>query len=193
MDLGYAENSYLIQQFVLSAASLGFSKIDAAKFNSALDFLFNFRGSPPITLIPSEAGEQLQTVCIAPDCPLFPISDLSAYPDVGVAPAPAVVNQTLVGNLTVKATETQTPTPTAEVGYGCVLFPRGIADDAGASACASGTTAVVSLTASGTQSGSIASTATSISGAKSMLEFSPEWFEALAVLGTALLGSCWWT
>ncbi|RMZ86040.1 hypothetical protein DV737_g304, partial [Chaetothyriales sp. CBS 132003] len=157
MDLSYAENSYLIQQFSQSAASLGFSAIDVAKFNSALDFLFTFQGAPSITLIPASAGEQLQAVCIYEDCPLYPEPDLDAYPNHGVPQPPSVVNQTLVGNATVKSTRTQTPTPTVDVHYGCV-GPRDIVDRAASTACASGASVTGSAATSTSTSGADGST-----------------------------------
>jgi hypothetical protein len=176
MDLGYAENSYLIEQFCQSAASLGFSSIDVAKLNSALNLLFNFRGSPPITLIPASAGEQLQAVCIYSDCPLYPVPDLNTYPNHGVAVAPAVANQTLVGNATVKSTETQTPTPTASVHYGCVEG-RDIVDGAASSAC--GANATASATGS-------AASSTTTSGADRSNE--DLWTCGLAIVGVVLFG-----
>ena len=177
MDLGYAENSYLIEQFSQSAASLGFSKNDVDRLGSALNFLFNLRGAPPISLIPASAGPQLQAMCLAPDCPLYPVPDLQAYPNDGVAPAPAVANKTLVGNATVKSTETMTPTPTANLDhYGCI-HGRDIVDGAAASAC-SGT-----ITASATETA--AATTSSTSGAKRSVQ--GVWLDLLAAVVTLFI------
>lgn len=176
MDASYAENSFLIEQFSLSAASLGFSQHDVDELHSALDFLFNFRGSPPTKLIPASVGPQLQAICIYQDCPLYPVPDLTAYPNHGVAVPPAVANKTLVGNATVKSTETQTPTPTASLNhYGCVRG-RDLVGGAAASAC-SGT-----ITASATG----AATTSSTSGAKKTEESA--WTCVLAIIVTLLFG-----
>jgi hypothetical protein len=100
MDLDVAKQGYFIQQASLAVASLGFSASDVSFINATLYQLFNYRCSPAMTLVPSDAGPQLQSICIADDCPLSVNATCAAYPNNGVAPVPLLANGTAAGNVT---------------------------------------------------------------------------------------------
>ncbi|KAJ9630895.1 hypothetical protein H2203_001422 [Taxawa tesnikishii (nom. ined.)] len=72
------EESYTNLQFVLSAASLGFSRQDIGSIGGQLEWLFSHRCSPPMS-IPDWAPPALQAICTEPDCPVFPHPDCDAY------------------------------------------------------------------------------------------------------------------
>ncbi|MCJ1232749.1 hypothetical protein MMC14_000703 [Varicellaria rhodocarpa] len=91
MDLNAAQVGYFITQIGLSAASFGVSTEDVDGAGLALAKLFGYRCSPPTTVVPAQ-GPQLQSVCLADDCPV----DLNATCDsYELALEPTVANATL--------------------------------------------------------------------------------------------------
>jgi hypothetical protein len=100
MDLDIFQMDFFIGLVVTSATSLGISATDASLIGDSLYKLFNTRCAAPITVPNIAAPPELQSICVAPDCPLDPNPNCSAYPLDGVALAP--VNVTT--NVTVGAT-----------------------------------------------------------------------------------------
>lgn len=93
MNLSPAEVGYFIQQVALAATSFGVSQDDVATVGAALNKLFNYRCSPPATVIP-EQGPTLNSICQNQMCPLDPNAQCSAYPNNGVVMAPMLANGT---------------------------------------------------------------------------------------------------
>jgi len=91
MDLTYAENTYFIQQVGLAAQSFGVTADDVQTVGSTLSKVFNYKCAPAITLAPA-LGSQLQSICIAADCPTAPNATCSAY---AAAVEPGVANSSL--------------------------------------------------------------------------------------------------
>lgn len=87
MALSNAEVTYFITQVGLSAASFGVTTEDVTAVGTALASLFGVRCAPETTVIPAQ-GPQLQSICIASDCPLAVNNTCSAYEAV-VEPSPA--------------------------------------------------------------------------------------------------------
>ena len=77
MNLTYAQNGYFIQQIALAAQSFGVASSDITAVGTLLNNVFNYRCTPPATVIPS-AGPVLQSICIAPSCPLAPNANCTA-------------------------------------------------------------------------------------------------------------------
>ncbi|KAG4436190.1 hypothetical protein IFR05_008318 [Cadophora sp. M221] len=69
MVLSSPEVTYFIEQVAASALSFGVTPEDIAPIGQVLMNLFGFRCSPPATAIPYQ-GDQLQSICSAPDCPI---------------------------------------------------------------------------------------------------------------------------
>lgn len=121
MDFTNAQMSFFISTVSSSALSLGFSTSDASSLASTLNTLFNFRCSPPISVPGINAPAELQSICIAADCPLDPNADCGAYPDEGVAKVP--VNVTVVAANGTSTTSSAVPTGT---GNGTVAASLGV-------------------------------------------------------------------
>lgn len=109
MDLDTYETAFFNEQITLAVASLGFEQPDIDYTNTSLATVFGHRCSPPTVAVPPSAGERLQSICVAPDCPLDTSPDCAAYPNDGVVPQPEVANATLAGNVT-KIDETKSAT-----------------------------------------------------------------------------------
>ena len=85
---------------------------DANIIYNILDTLFNKRCSPPTAAVGIGAPAELQSICIAENCPLDPNANCSAYPDNGIAKIP--VNVTKVANGTSSSSSAvASPTGTA--------------------------------------------------------------------------------
>lgn len=69
MDLDSAEVTYFVTQVGLAAASFGVAKEDIAVAAGALNSLFNVKCGPPMAVLKNTSAE-LQSICIADDCPL---------------------------------------------------------------------------------------------------------------------------
>ncbi|KIX04298.1 uncharacterized protein Z518_05165 [Rhinocladiella mackenziei CBS 650.93] len=133
MDSDKYEAGFFNQQIGLAVASVGFEEADVNFTLTALDMTFTHRCSPPAAVIPASAGPQLQSICVAPDCPLDPMADCSVYPNNGVIAQPAIANATLVGDIA-KQNETEDgATPSASPN------PSSSASASAASASASST------------------------------------------------------
>lgn len=85
MFLSKPEMDYFITQVGLAAASFGVAEEDVTAVGEALNKLFNYKCSPPTTVI-KEQGDQLQSICQADDCPLDPMATCAAYPEVSEPP-----------------------------------------------------------------------------------------------------------
>jgi len=108
MALDNAEINYFIQQVGLSAASFGVATADVEIVGKALTDLFAYRCAPATSVLPKEAPE-LQSICIAEDCPVAVNSTCSAYATVV---KPLAVNGTATNGTTPKASGTGMPTST---------------------------------------------------------------------------------
>lgn len=108
MDLDVYQNTYFIQQVGLAAASFGVAQSDITIVANALVSLFNYRCLPAATVIPSQ-GAQLQSICIASDCPLAANATCASYQNVSM---PAVANSSLVPSSTASGTKTGSMTMT---------------------------------------------------------------------------------
>ncbi|KAK5274939.1 hypothetical protein LTR99_004351 [Exophiala xenobiotica] len=97
MDLDIFETGWFNAQIVLAVQSFGFEDPDVTFTREGLNKTFTARCIPPAAVIPASAGPQLQSICIAPDCPLDPQANCSAYPNNGIGAQPAVANATIVG------------------------------------------------------------------------------------------------
>ncbi|RNJ55423.1 hypothetical protein D7B24_008561 [Verticillium nonalfalfae] len=87
MDLDPSEMGYFIQQVALAAESFGVAKDDITAVGKALTDLFNFKCLPAAEVIPGQ-GKQLQSICIAEDCPEAKDAQCDLYKGA-VAPEPA--------------------------------------------------------------------------------------------------------
>ena len=116
MALDPYQMGYFITQVGLSAASFGVAKSDITAVATALTKLFDYRCSPPTTVV-KEQGPQLQAMCIADNCPLSPEATCAAYEKVE---EPAVANATLAmglgSNSTVSGNSTMTGSATGTSG-----------------------------------------------------------------------------
>lgn len=92
MNLSPHEIGYFITQVGLSAASFGVTKDDVTAVGESLGKTFGYRCSPPAIVVPSQKPAQLQSVCLAEECPLSANATCAAY-DKSVEPI--VANETL--------------------------------------------------------------------------------------------------
>ncbi|MCJ1311602.1 hypothetical protein MMC25_005275 [Agyrium rufum] len=95
MDIDIAQITYFITQVGLSATSFGVAPADVTEVGTLLTKLFAYRCTAPVAVLPNEAPE-LQSICIADDCPTAPNSTCSAY---SAAVEPGVANTTLAAGL----------------------------------------------------------------------------------------------
>ena len=144
MDIDKYEMGFFNHQITLAVASLGFEQPDVDFTLTSLEKVFSTRCSPPATVIPADAGPQLQEICGAPNCPLDPNANCAAYPDGEPEQQPVIANATLLGNVT-KENEAAAAT-TAVWPAHCVYKREGVGTMK--EKCASETAA----TATGTQS-----------------------------------------
>jgi hypothetical protein len=141
------------KQIVDAVASLGFEEADVKFTADGLEATFSNRCSPPATVIPPEAGDQLQSICVAGSCPLDENAACGAYPNGGFVEQPVVANATLVGNVT-KVNETEAA-PTAIWPVHCVAARDESGGATQTCSFASGT-ATESAAASSTSGGGVA-------------------------------------
>jgi hypothetical protein len=118
MDIDKYEMGFFNEQIVTAVASLGFEQPDVKFTNDSLYTVFSNRCSLPTAVIPPDAGPQLQSICVAGNCPLDVNATCGAYPGGGFVEQPAVANTTLVGNVT-KENETEAA-PTAKWPVHCL-------------------------------------------------------------------------
>lgn len=81
MALNNAQVQYFIEQVGLSATSFGVTEDDAKAVGSSLNKAFGYKCAPAAEIIPGQ-GKQLQSICIADDCPSAPSADCSGYATV---------------------------------------------------------------------------------------------------------------
>jgi len=105
MDLNVYQLSYFIAQVGLAAASFGVSPNDTEAVGMALQQFFGYRCAPPVAIVP-QVPAQLQSICIAPDCPLAANANCSAY---GTVITPTYANGT---NVTSPMPSSNVPTST---------------------------------------------------------------------------------
>ena len=92
MNLNYHEIGYFITQIGLAASSFGVSSADITSIAAALGEAFDVKCTPPTVVDPSQ-GPQLQSICLADDCPEAQEGDCGPYgPSAG---KPIVANATL--------------------------------------------------------------------------------------------------
>lgn len=114
MDLNPLQLGYFIAQVASSAASFGVATSDIQAVGMALNKLFNYRCSPPTTVVPAQ-GPQLQSICTDPTCQIAMNATCASYINQTV---PLVANASLAmgegTNMTsMVATATTLPSGTA--------------------------------------------------------------------------------
>ncbi|KAL9128216.1 MAG: hypothetical protein Q9217_003062 [Psora testacea] len=117
MDLNTHQIGYFITQVGLAASSLGVSSTDIESVATALGEVFDVKCAPPTVIDPSQ-GPQLQSICLADDCPRASKGECGPYGTR--AGEPSVANATLAmgqgkntttdTNGTIRATESKGPT-----------------------------------------------------------------------------------
>jgi hypothetical protein len=121
MDFDTYQMSFFISLVKASAISLGFKIEDATILYNTLDTLFNKRCSPPTAVAGIDAPPELQSICIAENCPLDPKANCSAYPDNGVAKIPVNVTKDSTGpssSTSVVASPTPSSKPNGTISAG---------------------------------------------------------------------------
>jgi len=120
MDLDTYQMTFFINTVKSSALSLDFAESDATILYNTLDTPFNRRCSPPLTVQGINALPELQSICIAANCPLDPNANCSFYPDNGVALIPVNVTKEVSGTASssggVSPSGTVTPSGTIAAG-----------------------------------------------------------------------------
>ena len=111
MNLNAHQIGYFISQVGLSASSFGVSKDDIASVATALAEAFDVKCAPP-TIIDSSQGPQLQSICLADDCPEAPKGDCAPYGTS--AGEPLVANETLAMGEGKKGTDTNGTTKSTD-------------------------------------------------------------------------------
>ncbi|KAL2213034.1 hypothetical protein CC79DRAFT_1315901 [Sarocladium strictum] len=117
MDLNKAEMDYFITQVGMSAASFGVADSDVKAVGESLNKLFNVRCAPATEVIKGQ-GAELQSICIAEDCPLAEKATCDKY-DKAVEPEEAMTgNSTMTASGTGTMEATGTETMATETGTG---------------------------------------------------------------------------
>jgi hypothetical protein len=122
MGLENHEVGYFINQVGLAAASFGVAEDDVNAVGMALTSLFGYRCAPPAAAIEAQ-GPQLQSICIAEDCPLAEDAVCDSYESV-VEPQ-TVSSSTMSGTMSGTMTMS-TPMPTGS-GSMTMTMPSGTA------------------------------------------------------------------
>lgn len=123
MALDPYQMGYFIQQVGLAATSLGVTADDAAAAGMALTKLFDYRCSPPTTVVQAQ-GPRLQSMCDDPSCPLDPMSQCGLEDNNGVALIPV--------NVTMNSTSSMMPNTSAPMGSATPAAFKGDAVKSGA-------------------------------------------------------------
>jgi hypothetical protein len=111
MDFDTYQMTFFISLVKASAISLGIKEEDAQIIYNTLDTLFNKRCSPPTAVAGVKAPAELQSICIASNCPLDPKANCSAYPDNGIAKIPVNVTKEATGT---SSSSSATASPTSK-------------------------------------------------------------------------------
>lgn len=114
MDLDIYEVSYFVEQVGLAAASFGVATSDIEIVGNALMNLFGYKCAAPAVVIPAQ-GLQLESICIADNCPLAPNATCSMYQSNITMPA-AVNSTSTTSNTSVSATGSPIATQTTNAG-----------------------------------------------------------------------------
>ncbi len=129
MDLSYAQVGYFITQVALSAASFGVAQDDLKIVGAALGATFDFKCSPPTTVIPAQ-GPQLQSICTGDGCPLDANATCALYQTNITMPSAASMSATPTKSMgassTASATGTSSSKP-AQVNGAAAALPAGVA------------------------------------------------------------------
>ena len=121
MNLNHAEMTYFINQVGMAAASFGVTEDDAKTVGETLNKVFNVRCAPPMEVIKGQ-GKELQSICIAEDCPEAENATCDDY-DKAVEPKPVNGTMTMAptGTMSMEPTSTGTGEPdTVETGAAAV-------------------------------------------------------------------------
>lgn len=113
MGLDIYEVSYFVQQVGLAAASFGVSMDDVNTIGKGLMMLFGYRCAPPTVFIPDH-GAELQSICIAANCPLAPNATCSMYSNVSM-PVPVMGNSSMTSSMSM-ASATASSKPATYTG-----------------------------------------------------------------------------
>lgn len=123
MNLDSRQVGYFITQVGLAASSFGVAPADIATVATSLTELFDYRCAPETEVIKGQ-GKELQSICVAEDCPEAKDSVCDKYPKVG---SPKISNGTMGQNhtvstgapsmtMTMEATGTETSKPAQVTG-----------------------------------------------------------------------------
>jgi hypothetical protein len=123
MALDPYQMGYFIQQVGLAATSFGVTTEDATAAGMALTKLFDYRCSPPTTVVKAQ-GPQLQSMCDDPSCPLDPMSQCGLEDNNGTALMPT--------NVTMNSTSSMMPSASAPAGSVTPIAFKGDAAQIGA-------------------------------------------------------------
>jgi len=119
MDLDVYEVSYFIQQVGLAAASFGVAMDDVDAVGKALMNAFGYRCAPPAIVIPAQ-GMQLESICIAANCPLAPNATCSMYQSNITMPSAVSGNGSMAS-----ASSTKSPVAMQTANAGANLVAEG--------------------------------------------------------------------
>ena len=133
MALDPYQLGYFIQQVGLAATSFGVTAEDATAAGMALTKLFDYRCSPPTTVVKAQ-GPQLQSICDDPSCPLDPMSQCGLEDNNGTALMPT--NVTMNSNSTSNSTSSTMPSASAPMGSATPASFKGDAAKMGAATLA---------------------------------------------------------
>lgn len=126
MNLDAHEIGYFITQVGLAAASFGVTKEDVTAVGESLGKTFGYRCAPPAVVVPAQKA-QLQSICLAEECPLSANDTCAAYDK---SEEPFVANATLAMGLGRDADNASTSATGTASGTGAMPSQTG----AGASA-----------------------------------------------------------
>jgi hypothetical protein len=134
MDLDTHEVAYFISQVGLAAASFGVTETDATAVGMALMNLFGYKCAPPTTAIKAQ-GPQLQSICIAEDCPLAVNAVCDEYGQV-VEPEPTVTTNGSMSTTATSGMPSGTGSMTVHPGTSATTIPTAAAPKNGLSIAA---------------------------------------------------------
>lgn len=115
MGLDIYEVSYFVQQVGLAAASFGVSADDVNTIGKGLMMLFGYRCAPPTVFIPDH-GAELQSICIADNCPIAPNATCSMYQSNATMPVPVSGNASMTSGSMASASASSTAKPATYTG-----------------------------------------------------------------------------
>jgi hypothetical protein len=108
MALDPFQMGYFIEQVGLAATSFGVTVEDATAAGMALTKLFDYRCSPPTTVVKAQ-GPQLQSMCTDPSCLLDPMPQCALEDNNGTALMPTNITMNATSSMMPSGSATATP------------------------------------------------------------------------------------